>query len=108
MDPAPLGAAQLPPGNWPQQGLAAGCEVAGREVLMIHSTRRRGRREGVVEERGEAGGRKKGLLPGLLPGDRQAARISPALFTVAFKQGEKAWAIKRDMCCWVCKASLCS
>lgn len=76
---------------------------------MIHNTRHRGeKREGVVEERREAGGRKKDLLPGVLPGDGQAARISPALFTVGFKHREKARAIKGDMCCWVCKASLCS
>lgn len=77
---------------------------------MIHNTRHRGerKREGGGEEKGGWGGRKKDLLPGLLPGDGQAARISAALFTVAFKHREKARAIKEDMCCWVCKASLCS
>lgn len=64
--------AELPQRNWPQKGLAVGCEVAGREVLMIHNTRRRGGKgEGAVEEKkgGGVGGRKKDLLPGLLPGD---------------------------------------
>lgn len=29
----------------PQKGLVVGCEVAGREVLMIHNTRHRGERK---------------------------------------------------------------
>lgn len=52
------------------------------------------------EKKGGWGGRKKDLLPGPLPGDGQAARISPALFSVAFKHREKTRAIKGDMCCW--------
>lgn len=77
---------------------------------MIHNTRHRGEKGkgGWWRREGRLGGRKKDLLPGLLPGDGQAARISAALFTVAFKHREKARAIKEDMCCWVCKASLCS
>lgn len=70
--PHPQGRLAEPPqGNWPQKGPVVGCEVAGREVLMIHNTRHRGeRKRGVVEERREVGGwRKKDLLLGLLPGD---------------------------------------
>ena len=70
--PHPQGRPAEPPqGNWPQKGPVAGCEVAGREVLMIHNTRHRGeRKRGVVEERREVGEwRKKDLLLGLLPGD---------------------------------------
>lgn len=41
--PHPQGRLPEPPqGNWPQKGPVVGCEVAGREVLMIHNTRHRG------------------------------------------------------------------
>lgn len=62
---------QARPAELPQKGLVVGCEVAGREVLMIHNTRHRGERKkggGGGEKRG-GGGVKKDLLPGLLPGD---------------------------------------
>lgn len=41
----------------PQKGLLVGCEVAGREVLMIHNTRHRGERRegGGGGERGDGG-----------------------------------------------------
>lgn len=60
---------------------------------MTHNARARGSTRG-QRRRGGREGRKKDLLPGLLPGDGPAARISPALFTVAFKHREKAWARK--------------
>lgn len=59
---------ELPQGNWPQKGRVVGCEVAGREVLMIHNTRHRG------EKKEGGGGGEKGGVEEERPPARPVAR----------------------------------